>query len=105
MIDIRDLRENPEKYRKGAADKNYDVDVARLLEVDKRLRAAMREREELTAEKNRIGKEIGMVAGKNKRVISEQIEKMMNDQARMMNEYVKNITSPMRKMDEHVKKC
>ncbi len=67
MIDIRDLRENPEKYRKGAADKNYDVDVARLLEVDKRLRAAMREREELTAEKNRIGKEIGKVAGQMKK--------------------------------------
>lgn len=67
MIDLRDLRENPEKYLKGAADKHLDVDVNGLLEIDAQLRAVMMEREQLTAEKNRIGKEIAQIAGRLKR--------------------------------------
>lgn len=67
MIDLRDLRENPEKYLKGAADKHLDVDVNGLLEIDAQLRAVVMEREQLTAEKNRIGKEIAQIAGRLKR--------------------------------------
>ena len=31
MIALKDLRADPDKYRKGAADKNYDVDIDALL--------------------------------------------------------------------------
>jgi len=67
MIDLKDLRQNPEKYRQGAANKNSPVDLDALLAVDSELRAAMTRQQELTAEKNRIGKEIGQVAGKLKK--------------------------------------
>ena len=64
MIDLRDLREKPDVYRQGAAAKQYDPGtVDRLLAVDEKLRLAMSEREQITAEKNRIGKEIGQIAG------------------------------------------
>jgi seryl-tRNA synthetase len=67
MIDLKDLRANPEKYRKGAADKGIAVDVPALLDLDARLRAAQTELEQLTAEKNKIGKEIGALAGRVKK--------------------------------------
>ncbi len=67
MIDLRDLRENPEKYKQGAAAKRIDVDIDQLLEVDRRLREAQTKREQLAAEKNRIGKEIGQLAGRLKK--------------------------------------
>ena len=67
MIDLKDLRENPEKYRRGAAAKRIGADVDRLLEIDARLRAAQSEREQITAEKNRIGREIGPLAGRLKK--------------------------------------
>lgn len=67
MIDLKALRENPERFRKGASDKNYDPAlVDGLLEADALLRAAITRQQELTAEKNRLGKEIGAVAGKLK---------------------------------------
>lgn len=72
MIDLKDLRQNPDKYRKGAADKRIDVDIDALLEIDAQLRAALTERENLTAEKNRIGKEIGQLAGQLKKASPDE---------------------------------
>ena len=67
MIDLKDLRDNPDRYRKGAADKQMKVDIDLLLKVDAELREATAARESLTAEKNRIGKEIGQVAAQLKK--------------------------------------
>lgn len=73
MIDIRDLRENPDKYRTGAANKNYDPAlVDQLLAVDAQLRALTTRQQELTAEKNRIGKQIGQLAGQLKKADGDQ---------------------------------
>ena len=41
MIDLKDLRENPDKYRKGAADKQYAVDIDALLSLDEQVRAVL----------------------------------------------------------------
>jgi seryl-tRNA synthetase len=67
MIDLKDLRANPEKYVKGAADKHLAADIPALLELDTRLRAAQTELEELKAEKNKISKEIGALTGRMKK--------------------------------------
>jgi len=63
MIDLKDLRERPERYREGAALKGVDVDIDRVLELDERHRAAISERESLRAEQKRIEKEIGPKIG------------------------------------------
>ena len=68
MIDLRDLRKNPEKYRSGAIDKQLDATaVDRLLAMDQQLRQVVSEREQLTAEKNRLSKEIGQLAARLKK--------------------------------------
>ncbi len=72
MIDLKDLRQNPDKYRAGAQAKRMDVDIDALLELDAQLRAALTERENLTAEKNRIGKEIGQLAGRLKKAQGDE---------------------------------
>lgn len=66
MIDLKDLRSNPDKYRTGVARKNMQVDIDELLAVDARLREALTEREQIAAEKNRVGKQIGELAAKMK---------------------------------------
>lgn len=58
MIDIKDLRENPEKYRTGARLKNVSVDIDAILELDQRQAAAQREFEQLRAEQNKASGEI-----------------------------------------------
>ena len=73
MIDLKDLRHDPQRYRTGARDKGYDAAlIDQLLEVDAALRAALAERESLTAEKNRIGKEIGGLAGRIKQAAGDE---------------------------------
>ena len=67
MIDLKDLRANTDRYRAGATSKRIAVDIDALLGVDGRLRAATTEREQLAAEKNRIGKQIGQIAGRLKK--------------------------------------
>ena len=67
MIDLKLLRDDPERYREGARLKNYDpaaVDAA--LEADRRRVEAQREHDELRAKQNAAGKSIGKLKGDEK---------------------------------------
>ena len=70
MIDLKALRNDPERFRRGAADKRMEADLDALLEADARLRELMTRQQDLVAEKNKIGKEIGKLAGRLKKVKS-----------------------------------
>ena len=58
MIDMKDLRENPDKYRRGAELKNVKVDIDAILRLDEQWRSSQTEFERLRAEQNQKGKEI-----------------------------------------------
>ncbi|MEM8737466.1 MAG: serine--tRNA ligase [Planctomycetota bacterium] len=73
MIDLKDLRQDPEKYRKGAADKQSPVDIDALLTRDEQVRGLQTRQQQLAAEKNAIGKEIGQLAGKLKNAEGEAL--------------------------------
>ncbi|MBL9140346.1 MAG: serine--tRNA ligase, partial [Phycisphaerae bacterium] len=66
MIDIRQLRENPERFRQGARDKGAEIDFDRLLALDEERLAVLTKLETARAEQNRISKEIGPQIGKLK---------------------------------------
>jgi seryl-tRNA synthetase len=66
MIDLKDLRENPDKYRNGTRDKCMDVDIDRLLALDEGRRAIVTRLETARSEQNRISKEIGPKIGQLK---------------------------------------
>lgn len=73
MIDLKALRNQPDRYRTGAANKNEDPAVVdQLLELDEQLRDLIRQREKLTAEKNAIGKQIGQIAGRMKKASEDE---------------------------------
>ncbi len=58
MVDLKDLRENPEKYRRGAELKNVKVDFDQLLRLDEQHRSAQREYEQYKSEQNEASKVI-----------------------------------------------
>lgn len=64
MIDLKALREDPQRFIDGARKKNVAVDFDRLLELDRQSRAAQTEVETLRAEQNKIAKESGPLLGK-----------------------------------------
>ena len=64
MIDLKSLRENPQRFIDGAAAKNIAVDIESLLELDEQYRLLQRQREDHRAEQKRLSKEIGPQIGK-----------------------------------------
>jgi len=71
MIDLKKLRDNPDRYRQGAALKKMTVDIDALVELDAKHREALSEMETLKAEQNKLSKEAGPAIGK----LSGQLKK------------------------------
>jgi seryl-tRNA synthetase len=57
MIDIKLLRENPEKVKKACENKQAKVDIDQVLELDKKRRELIQEIEKLRAEQKKMGKD------------------------------------------------
>lgn len=66
MIDLKLLRENPQRFIDGAVAKKITVDIGTLLDLDEQRRLLQRQKEDHRAEQNRISKEVGPQIGKLK---------------------------------------
>ncbi|MCZ6445914.1 MAG: serine--tRNA ligase, partial [Planctomycetota bacterium] len=63
MIDLKQLREDPERFKRGARDKGIDVDIDRLLKLDEQRRRLLAEQESKRAQQKKLSKEIGPEIG------------------------------------------
>ncbi|MGF1465306.1 MAG: serine--tRNA ligase [Sandaracinaceae bacterium] len=98
MLSIHFIREDPEAVRKAIADKGVDLDLDRLLELDRRVVALIRETEGLAAEKNALSRSIkkaskeerpGLIArskelGGQKGTLDEELKGARADLAEML---------------------
>ncbi len=71
MIDLKQLRENPARFRDGAAKKGIEVQFEQILRLDEEHRSALTRREALRAEQKKIEKESGPLIGKLKGAIAK----------------------------------
>lgn len=87
MIDLKDLRENPARYREGAAKKGVRLDFDRLLALDEQRRRLQTEQETLRAEQNRLAKEmgpqIGRIMGQLKKATGEEKDRLEKEAAEL----------------------
>lgn len=67
MIDLKQLRADPDRFKRGARDKGIDVDIERLLKLDEQRRSLLSEQETKRAEQKKLSAEIGPQIGKFKR--------------------------------------
>ena len=76
MLDIKFIRKNPEKVKKGTQSKGVNVDVGELLELDKKKREILQAIEDMRAKKNKASKEIGEAQNEKekKKIILEMQE-------------------------------
>ena len=81
MIDIKEIRENPQRFKQAAKNKNIEVDIDRLLAIDAELLSAKRGLQEIATEKNRIGKSIPKLAGDEKQNALGQLAKFKADES------------------------
>jgi seryl-tRNA synthetase len=90
MIDIKLIRENPDRFKKAATDKNIEVDIDKLLEVDNTLKEAKQQLQDISTEKNKIGKSIPKLDGdKKQNALNELAGLKEKDSA--LNEEIKQV--------------
>ena len=70
MVDIKYIRENPEKVKEACKAKQVECDIDNILKLDEERRALLKEVEELKAQQNKLGKD-GIEEGKK---LKEQIK-------------------------------
>lgn len=58
MINLKKLRENPKEFRDACHAKNMEVDIDKVLELEKKVRALSAELENIAAQKNEASKQI-----------------------------------------------
>lgn len=67
MLDIKFIRENPEKVKDACWKKSIDLDVEQLLKVDQKRREYLQTLEDMRAQKNRANKEIQKATDKKEK--------------------------------------
>jgi seryl-tRNA synthetase len=82
MIDIKQIRENPEKFKKAAKDKNFDVDVDRLLDLDSQLLSVKKQLQDISTDKNRIGKSIPRLSPDEKQSALSELSQLKEQEAK-----------------------
>lgn len=76
MLDLKEMRKNPDFFQKKLQTKNPEIDIHGILSLDEKVRALKTSVEELKSKKNHISKEIGMRKQKG-----EEISSFSNDLA------------------------
>jgi seryl-tRNA synthetase len=89
MIDIKLIRENPEPFKTACKAKNFYVDIDRLIQLDGDIRKAKTRLQEITTEKNTLGKSIPKLAGNEKQNLLNKLAEYKNEEA-SLNDQIKN---------------
>jgi len=97
MLDIKFIRQNPIKVKESCQKKQVEVDIDRLLEVDRKSGETLRSLEDMRAQKNKASKEIS--GTKNEKEKQKIILKM-----RELDRNSDILTKNSKKLDEEFKK-
>ena len=81
MIDIKQIRENPQKYKDACKAKGFAVDIDKLLKIDEQLRDAKKQLQDIVSEKNHIGKSIPKLSDNEKQSALAQLSKLKKNEA------------------------
>jgi len=79
MLDIKQIREDPETFRAGLGRRNLGQAVDELLAADERRRELTQRVEDLRAQQNRASKAIGRVEGDTKQALITEVAKVSSE--------------------------
>jgi len=96
MIDIKQVQNDPERFREAAKTKGFAVDIDGLLEIYDSLKGAKQRLQEIATEKNRVGKSIPMLSGDGKQQALARLSRLKEEEV-SLNEDAKRL---QRRFDE-----
>ncbi len=76
MLDIKFIRENPEKVKEAMRNRNVDFDVDALLAIDEKRRAMIKETDDLRSRQNEFADEISHASGAERQGKIEESKKI-----------------------------
>jgi len=76
MLDIKFIRQNPEKVKKEVKKKGVIIDIDEILSLDKRRRKLQLKIDGIRAQKNKVSKEITKLRDEEKKEILEKMKKL-----------------------------
>lgn len=91
MVDLKFIRENPEKVKNGALSKNIDVDVEKILQLDAKLREVSTEVQKLQAERNAAARERNIERGREIKTQLDGLEKEQSGLSSQLEELTSQI--------------
>jgi len=86
MIDIKQIRENPQKFKDACEAKKFAADIDRLIEVDSALKTIKQKLQDISTDKNRIGKSIPNLSADKKQAALSQLVELKLEEAKYSNE-------------------
>jgi len=86
MIDIKQIRENPQKFKDACTAKKFTADIDRLVEVDSALKTARQKLQDISTDKNRIGKSIPKLSENEKQSALSQLAELKQEEATYTND-------------------
>jgi seryl-tRNA synthetase len=90
MIDIKQIREKPELFKKAAADKHFDVDIEHLLDIDAELQNRKKRLQDYATEKNKLGKLIPTLKDEDeKKIRIEHLSELKKNETQLQDEVKK----------------
>ena len=80
MIDIKLIRENPDKFKAACQAKKFVADIDRLLEIDSQIKTAKQKLQDISTEKNRLGKSIPKLPPDEKQSALSQLAELKSQE-------------------------
>ena len=80
MIDIKLIRENPDKFKAACQAKKFVADIDRLLEIDSQIKTAKQQLQDISTEKNRLGKSIPKLPPDEKQSALSQLAELKSQE-------------------------
>jgi len=82
MIDIKQIRENPQKFKDACHAKKFTADIDKLIEVDSALKTIKQKLQDISTDKNRLGKSIPKLAADEKQSALSQLAELKQEEAK-----------------------
>jgi len=90
MIDIKKIRENPQAFKDAAKAKGFDIDIDKLLKIEATLKSQKQQLQEITTEKNNIGKLIPKLDDKEKAIKLNRLSELKENEI-LVNNNIKKL--------------
>ncbi len=90
MIDIKQIREEPEKFKAACRAKKFEADIDRLLELEANLKNIKQQLQDISTDKNRIGKSIPKLSSEQKQPALSQLAELKKQESKY-NEELKEL--------------